>query len=305
MKTALVLNPSPKSIAALPKLLKLCREELNAEKQFFRVDRIQPDGLEKVLQTIIAQEFSEIVFVSGDGTLNRAFRFLQSQNAVMRYRYAALPFGSCNDFARFCGLKRGRGFWKRLIQIFRQWPNLERRTMPIAQANSALFLNNAGFGKRKQIQASGRSALGELLAMRPYAMQMTTPEQRLSGNFLMGLVTLAPYFNGGLFFEKSAAPNQTMNFYGVRQTAKTRLLGKLAAGRLGRGIWRGERDKIILKISAADFTLACEEPFSISTDGERWDELASLQKVQFKLAGQADWIIYPATQKTRASRANS
>src|SRR5262249_53458664 len=143
-----------------------------------------------------------------------------------------LPAGTCNDFARYLGLRA-----RRMEHAFRIACGGKAQSTDLGLMGNELYLNNAGFGRRPISPTAPKRwrSFRALRTFRPTALRATWDKGSLQGTFYMGLACNAPYFSGGLHFSKFANPRDgVLDVYFMPAMAKWKLLPILALGRLGR-----------------------------------------------------------------------
>ncbi len=111
--------------------------------RFGEVDRALPQSTDRLIDQALEEDCSRIVVVGGDGSLHRVINALAQKKKLKSIELAVVPAGTCNDFARFIGLRR-----RRLDQAFRVACGGKAQPTDLGVMGSELFLNNAGFGRK-------------------------------------------------------------------------------------------------------------------------------------------------------------
>lgn len=254
-------------------------------KEIFVVDRSEPDSMEKHLDQIVRKPFDAVVVAGGDGSLNRAVNFLQRKRCLKRFALGVLPFGTCNDFARFLGLKKG-GVSLGLECVERA----ETRTIKIVRVNHRYFLNNCGFGRIEPAHKK-RTAWGDIRGMKPVHARLYGDNKVQEGDFMMMVCANAPYFSGGLHFWKGSDPaDSLLDFFFVRKMNKLKLMTKLLLAKGGRPLQSSLQDSSILKISDSGLVLKTSAPIWMMLDGELYPDLAAIQEATIAIAGECRFL---------------
>lgn len=286
MRTAFICNPSAQWRKKQFLLLREIHRLFPQEHEFFGVDRALPDSLEQHLEKIVHSKFDRIVVAGGDGTVNRTIQFLLKKNLLEKFVLGIVPMGTCNDFARYLGLKSGK-----IKKAFKVILKSKIRKISIAQVNGVAFFNNAGFGK-KNPTGRKKSAVQVLREMEPVELCAEWGTQVLEGKFFMMLCANAPYFSGGLHFSKNSDPqDEHLEFYFVRSISKARLLLRLLLGRFRLPLHFPVFSKEIVHVKSSHLSLRTDRPVSIVADGEPVSELLSTKQATFQLAGTCNFLV--------------
>ncbi len=291
MKAAFLLNPSQRwKRTPLPKLISLIQARIPVPSEFFAVDRDQPQSLEGHMAAIEQGGFDTLIIGAGDGTLNRVINYLARKNALARYTLGLLPLGTCNDFAKILGFRKGRTL-RRNLQIAGDIIHKHHvREMAVAKVNEHYFINNAGFGRRHPTQKK-RGLLGTLRALKPVPASLRWGNHRHDDSFLMLLAVNAPYFSNGLHFSNDSDPSDGyLEFFGVKSISKFRLLTKLLLGVRGFAMMRRHHDTAVWKSKASEMILRSDLPVWIMADGEVVPSLSEIHEATFKMAGKARFL---------------
>ncbi len=285
-KVAFLCNPSKKWKTKFPLVQNEIRNFSGIEKDFYSVNPALKDSTEKFLNQILGIGYDAIVVIGGDGTLNRAISFLGDKKLLSKIPLGILPFGTCNDFARGLGLKKGE--WKPLLESMLQW---KLRKFRIAKVNRHLFLNNAGFG-RVAPNNKKSSSLKDIQSLKPIHIQLTWEDKKLEGNFLMMVCANAPYFSGGLHFTRDSDPTDAqLEFFFVGRMNKIKLITKLFLGKRGKPLLKKTGEKSILRINSSHLTLETASPIWIMRDGELSQDLAAIRRATFEMDGECSFIV--------------
>ncbi len=261
--------------------------------RFGDVDRTQSRSTENHLRQAMEEGCSRIGVIGGDGTLNRVIQVLAQRKRLATMEIGVVPAGTCNDFARYLGLRK-----KRSAEALRALFTGNVRATDLGLMDSIYFLNNAGFGRRAATQQAGKSALKPLRSLRnfrPISVQASWDKGSIEGTFFMGLACNAPYFSGGLHFSKSTDPRDGwLDFFLVPRMPKWRLVSRLVLGKLGKPV--GNRPMIALRAQA--LTITAETELWPQADGE--PATHPVKSVQFSIAPEKAMIVCPdGTGSTR------
>jgi len=198
--------------------------------RFGEVDRTLPHSLDHLLDQALDEDCSRVVVVGGDGTLHRTLNVMSQRKKLKNLELAIVPAGTCNDFARYLGLRR-----RRLEQAFRIACSGKAQATDLGLMGSEIFLNNAGFGRRPVASGKRWRSLQALRAFRPTHLRAAWDKGSIEGSFYMALICNAPYFSGGLHFSKNISTRDgLLDVYLMPAMPKWKLLPLLALGRLGR-----------------------------------------------------------------------
>lgn len=250
------------------------------------VDRTLPDSLEQHLGKIVNNKFDRIVVAGGDGTVNRTIQFLLENNVLEKFLLGIVPLGTCNDFARYLGLKAGK-IQKALRVILED----RRREVSVAQVNGVAFFNNAGFGKKNPADRK-KSPVRVIREMEPVKLRAVWGTQFLEGSFFMMLCANAPYFSGGLRFSKNSDPHDdALEFYFVRSISKARLLLRFLLGRFHLPMHFPASSQDIVRVKSSQLSITTDRPVSVVVDGEPVSELLSTTHATFQFAGTCNFLV--------------
>ncbi|HOW27501.1 MAG TPA: diacylglycerol kinase family protein [Elusimicrobiota bacterium] len=224
------------------------------------VSKTHPDHTETIVEWAVKEGNQRIVVWGGDGTFHRAAKKLLAMAAEDKVELALVPVGTCNDLAR--QIRLDRYFW-------RQW---EHPTPPgtltsytVWDMNGDIVVNNAGFGRSRSDFEKRSGPLGTLRGFRSTAAEITWPGGHLKGIYYMALACNAPYFSGGLHFDKTASPtDDLLDLYLVPATSKVRLGLRLLRGRIGLPLIDGK----MTRLSVTGCTLKTDIPVWPQADGE-------------------------------------
>jgi len=198
--------------------------------RFGDVDRAQPNSMSRLLDQALEEGCSRIVIVGGDGSLHRAMNLLRQKRRLSSVELALVPAGTCNDFARFIGLRR-----RRLEPAFRLACSGKVQPVDLGLMDDELFLNNAGFGRQPAPSKKRWKSFQALRAFHPTALRARWDKGSIEGVFYMAMACNAPFFSGGLHFSKNVnIRDGLLDVYLMPAIPKWRLLPLLALGRLGR-----------------------------------------------------------------------
>jgi diacylglycerol kinase (ATP) len=251
--------------------------------RFGEVDSANPRSTEHLLRQALEEDCTRVGIVGGDGTLHRALNGLSRLKALSRLEIAAIPAGSCNDFARSLGLRR-----KRLNEAFQVACSGRVQPVDVGVMDSELFLNNAGIGRRLLPAKRTQKSLQTLKQFRPLELKVDWERGSIQGVFFMGLVCNAPYFSGGLYFSKHISPSDGwLDVYLVPAIRKWKLLTLLLLGRLGRPL--NFRPMVTLKV----------QQLRIQADSDLWPQAdgeppgKAQKQVEFSIAPEKAMIVFP------------
>ena len=195
--------------------------------RFGEIDQSLPHSIDRLLDQALEEGCSRIAVVGGDGTLHRAINALSQKSALQSVELAAVPAGTCNDFARFIGLRR-RGIQKAFLLAC----SGKARPVDLGSMDSELFLNNAGFGRKPASPGKKVRPLQAIRAFRPTLLRAQWDKGSIEGLFYMALVCNAPYFSRGLHFSKNIRVDDgLLDFYLMPAIPKWRVLSLFALGK--------------------------------------------------------------------------
>jgi len=251
--------------------------------RFGEVDRNQPHSMSRLLDQAFEEGCSRIVIVGGDGSFHRALNLAYQKKRLTSVEFAIIPAGTCNDFARFLGLRR-----RRIEQAFRLACAGKAQPMDLGMMDSEIFLNNAGFGRRPVPSGKRWKSFQALRAFRPTAVRMRWEKGSIEGVFYMVMVCNAPYFSGGLHFSKQVSPRDNLlDVYLLPAIPKWRLLPLLALGHLG----RPTRFKRLIALRVPSLELKTGSDVWPQADGEPPAKAA--RRVNFSVMAEKAMIVVP------------
>ena len=228
--------------------------------RFGEVDRSKPHSTEYLLEQAAEEGCSRIAVIGGDGSLHRVVNLLSERQRLASTELALIPAGTCNDFARFLGLRR-----QKVEQAFRLACAGKAQAMDLGLMDNRLFLNNAGFGRRPETQKKRWKSLQALRTFRPTFLRARWDKGSVEGEFYMVLVCNAPYFSGGLHFSKNVSVTDgLLDIYLMPAIPKWRILPLLALGRLG----RPARFKRLMTLRVPRLDVEAESDLWPQADGE-------------------------------------
>jgi len=289
-----ILNPSQRQEAWVRNLLDSADLGLWAW-----VSRDHPAHTETLLDWALRESMQRLVVWGGDGTFHRVVQGLWERKALDKMELALVPVGTCNDLARFYGLSKA--FWHqwhmpyprgRLAPLFLsrlRWKNPKAGDKKNGQ--EVVFINNAGFGRPHPSFEKKEPAWKVLFSFKPLRLKAHWADGELQGLYYMMLACNAPYFSGGLHFEKDISPEEgLLRFYFLPARSKLRLAARLLRGRLG---WTLGRDKTT-KITTNEMTIEAEPAVSPQADGEPPPE-NPVTTLEFKVLPQRVQLWVPAS----------
>jgi diacylglycerol kinase family enzyme len=251
--------------------------------RFGEVDRTLPSSTDRLLEQALEEDCSRIVVIGGDGSLHRAIQALGKMKKLKSVELGVVPAGTCNDFARFIGLRR-----RRVDEAFRLACSGKAQATDLGQMNSELFLNNAGFGRKPPPPGRRTKPLQTLRSFRPLHLRAKWDRGSIEGSFYMGLVCNAPYFSGGLHFSKNVnIRDGLLDVYLMPAMSKWKLLPILALSRLG----RPARLKRLLTIRVPHLDVETEADIWPQADGE--PPSAATRRVSFAVSAEKAMIVTP------------
>ncbi len=261
------------------------------------VSKEHPHHTEMIVHQALKEEVKRLVVWGGDGTLHRVVRSLWQKNALDRLELALVPVGTCNDLARCFGINKD--MWKnwekpapeaQLVSL-----SLARLSLRYSDRNRSfssqdIFINNAGFGRPRSSYINKDPAWKVLQAFSPLRLTAKWGDGRLQGLYYMVLACHAPYFSGGLHFEKSISPaEETLRVYFVPARSKSRLAAQLLRGQLGYPLF----DSKTTKVTAEKITMDVETPVWPQCDGEPPPE-EGVRHMEFDIVPQKFKLWKPA-----------
>ena len=228
-----------------------------------------PTHLETMIHWAVVEGRRHIAVWGGDGTFSRAVNALVEQKALPATTLLLVPCGTGNDFARKIGLAR--------LAAVAKGKALEAGVLRfdvgllLAGGDRRVFVNNAGFGRTSEGVARKRpSAIRDVLSFRPRRL---TLEWEAAGSrayerieALMGIVFNGPYFNRGLHFDATIAPDDGMlSAFFEPERSRCALLTKFAAGRIFK---RPLASSDSFRVDASAMRVESDEPLYPQADGE-------------------------------------
>ncbi len=251
--------------------------------RFGEVDKTLAHSTERLLDQAFEEDCSRVVVVGGDGSLHAAIQALAQRKRLKDCELAVVPAGTCNDFARFLGLRR-----KRAEEAFRLACTGTAVPTDLGMMDKKLFLNNAGFGRRPPPPGKRPKPFRTLRDFRPLHLKAQWDKGSIEGTFYMGLVCNAPYFSGGLHFSKNVNPRDgLLDVYLMPAMPKWRLLPALALGRLG----RPARVKRLLALRLPGLEIETDADIWPQADGE--PPSSATRRVFFAVSPEKAMIVTP------------
>jgi diacylglycerol kinase family enzyme len=227
-----------------------------------------PKHTETLVDWALEENVRRLVVWGGDGTFHRVVRALWKKKALHDVELALVPAGTCNDLARRLALTRPawsawqaaapRGRLASLCLARLRWKSNDR-------FREDIFINNAGFGRPRSSFENRDGSWAVLKALQPIRLTARWADGHMKGLYYMVLACNAPYFSGGLHFEKNVFPEEgVLKIYFVPATSKARLALRLARGQLGFPLL----DAKITKVTALKMTIDTDIPVWPQADGE-------------------------------------
>jgi len=233
-----------------------------------RVTPEHPNHTETLLDWSLKEGVQRLIVWGGDGTFHRVVSGLWRRNALAKMELALVPVGTCNDLARALNL---------IHYDWARWeadrPTGTLATLSLAhlawEGNGArgedIFINNAGFGRPRDSFERKDGTWGVLRSFLATHVKAHWPGGNLEGQYYMALTCNAPYFSGGLHFDKTPNPEDTLlETFVVPATSKPRLALRLLRGRLGLPL----ADAKVTHVKSDRLTLETTEDVWPQTDGE-------------------------------------
>ncbi len=254
---------------------------------FGEVDRSLPNSINRQLEQALEQGCSRIVVIGGDGSLHRIINILGQRKKLTSIELAIVPGGTCNDFARFIGLRR-----QRIENAFHLACSGKAHSTDLGLLNSELFLNNAGLGRRPVTLVKRWKSIQALRTFRPTQLRLRWDKGSIEGSFYMALVCNAPYFSGGLHFSKTVSIHDgLLDVYLMPAISKWRILPLIALGRLG----RPARMKRLVTLRVSQLEMEADADFWPQADGE--PPLPATRSVSFAVSSEKAMIVAPPTAR--------
>lgn len=289
---------------------KTVKKFLDSAKIHYQLHTTKKDGdgirIAEYLADHITDEYTRILVIGGDGTLNQALNGIkQSTNPNLALGY--IPAGSGNDFSRGINIKNKKP--EILLQEFLAMNT--PRIIDIGKATSNLttkyFVNNIGIGfdastvyhtnhsKRKNILnklklgtlAYASSLVKVIKLQKPFPLTVTYDNKvKHFDDAYIVTATNHPYFGGGIAIDPLANPfDQKLDLVVVkvvRGTTFVRLFKKLLTD--GSHL----NDPKVWHIQSKNFELNSFKPEHGQMDGEELDTQEF--SLNFEVAQHAFWI---------------
>ncbi len=283
MKIFFLLNPSRvKNRWAIRERASKVAKSAGWISRFGEVDRANPHSASRLLDQAFEEDCSRVVVVGGDGTLHRVINLLSQKKRLASTDIAIVPAGTCNDFARFLGLKR-----RHLGRALKIACRGKSQPVDLARMDHELFLNNAGFGRRPSPAKRARP-FQAIRSFHPIALRAEWDKGSIEGSFYMGLVSNAPFFSGGLHFSKNVSiHDELLDVYLLPEIPKWKLWPILALGRLG----RPTRFKRLICLRVPRLRVSTQTDLWPQADGEPPSK--STRHVTFSVAAEKAMIVTP------------
>jgi len=249
--------------------------------RFGEIDRSLPRSTDRLLDQALEEGCSRIAVVGGDGTLHRVINALSQMHALKTVELATVPAGTCNDFARFIGLRR-----RNVQKAFLLACSGKARPVDLGSMDSELFLNNAGFGRKPASPGKKVRSLQAIRAFRPTLLRARWDRGSMEGSFYMALVCNAPYFSRGLHFSKNIRLDDgLLDVYLMPAIPKWRVLSLFALGRLG----RPARFKRLVALRVPRLEVTAESDLWPQADGE--PPIKPVRRVTFSVSPEKAMIV--------------
>jgi diacylglycerol kinase (ATP) len=200
--------------------------------RFGEVDRANPHSVDHLIRQASEEDCTRVAVLGGDGTLHRVVNALQRQKRLKQIEIAILPAGTCNDFARFIGLRR-----RHLDEALRRAFAGKAVETDLGMSDAELFTNNAGIGRQPVPAGRTIKPFQTLKNFRPIPLKAMWEKGSIEGVFYMVLACNGPFFSGGLHFSRKPSLNDgLLDIYLVPALPKWRLVTPLVFGRLGKPV---------------------------------------------------------------------
>ena len=249
--------------------------------RFGDVDRTLPTSSAGLLDQALEEGCSRIVVVGGDGSFHKTLNILAQKRALQGVELAIVPAGTCNDFARFIGLRR-----RRIENAFRLACSGTAQATDLGLMGNELFLNNAGLGRRPAASRKRWQSLQALRSFRPITLRARWDKGSIEGSFYMALACNAPFFSGGLHFSKNLSIRDgLLDIFLLPAIPKWRILPVLALGRLG----RPARFKRLLTLRVPRLDVETESDVWPQADGE--PPTQPVRRVSFSVSPEKAMIV--------------
>ena len=251
--------------------------------RFGEVDQGLPRSTERLLDQALEEDCSRVVILGGDGSVHCAVNALAQRKKLKSIELAVVPAGTCNDLARFIGLRR-----RRIEGAFRLACTGKAQATDLGLMDTELFVNNAGFGRRPAASGKRWRSVRALRAFRPTHLRARWDKGSIEGSFYMVLACNAPFFSGGLHFSKNvSARDGLLDVFLMPVIPKWRLLPVLALGRLG----RPARFKRLLALRVPRLDVETESDVWPQADGESPSQ--ATRGVSFSVSPEKAMIVTP------------
>jgi diacylglycerol kinase (ATP) len=251
--------------------------------RFGEVDRALPNSSAGLLDQALEEGCSRIVVVGGDGSFHKTLNILSQKKRLSSVELAIVPAGTCNDFARFMGLRR-----RRIENAFRLACSGTAQATDLGLMDSGLFLNNAGLGRRPAASRKRWQSLQALRSFRPTTLRARWDKGAIEGTFYMALVCNAPFFSGGLHFSKAVSVRDgLLDVFLLPAIPKWKILPVLALGRLG----RAARFKRLLTLRVPRLDVETDTDVWPQADGE--PPAQAVRRVSFSVSPEKAMIVAP------------
>jgi len=306
VKIFFLLNPSkPRRLWDLRDSAARAARPFGWTARFGEIDRQRPRHMDQLLTQAAEEGCRRVVAVGGDGTLHQTLNALRRLRRLDALELGVVPAGTCNDFARAMGLQP-----RRLAEALRAACGESPRPTDVgrmtAGAEDALFINNAGFGRRppsplpsSALKEEGSASAKEwprgrakaLKTLRSFAsnpLNVRWERGQIQGEFFMGMACNAPFFSRGLYFSKNSSANDgLLDVYLLPRMPRWRLLPLLLKGKLGRPI----RSRHMIALRAAQLEVESETDLWPQADGEPAGR--AVRKVAFSVFEEKAMVVFP------------
>jgi diacylglycerol kinase (ATP) len=254
--------------------------------RFGEIDRKNPHSMEHLLRQAVEEDCERLGVIGGDGTLHRVVNTLQRQKYLKRIQIAALPAGTCNDFARYLGHTRNT-----LEAALKMACTGKATECDLGLMDNELFLNNAGIGRRPAspaIKPGLRIARPwqTLRNFRPIPLKASWEKGSIEGLFYMALACNAPFFSGGLrFSNKPDVQDGVLDVYFLPKLPKWRLLTQLMIGRIGKPL----RSRQLISVQVKRIEIQADSDLWPQADGE--PPTRAVRRVVFSVSPEKAMIV--------------
>lgn len=284
MKIFFLLNPSRvKNRWDWREMAARCAKRYGWTPRFGEVDRMLPYSTSVLLDQALQEDCSRIVTIGGDGSLHRTINLLAQKNRLKSVELAVVPAGTCNDFARFIGLRK-----RRMESAFRVACSGKPIPTDLGLMDDQLFLNNAGFGRKPEAPRKRWKSVHSIRTFRPTLLRATWDKGSIEGAFYMALVCNAPYFSGGLHFSKNISVHDgLLDVYLIPAISKWKLFPLFALGKLG----RPARFKRLVSLRVPRLEVEAQTDLWPQADGE--PPMKSARRTSFAVSPEKAMIVVP------------